>query len=109
MQLTLTLTLTLTKELDVQPGDGLGTILPGETISREVLFQPIAGTRVKLDLVCRTTLNRRFVLKATGRGIDPTLQLSSTALLLPATAEGDTSRADVVVRNVSSLARSFQL
>ena len=51
----------------MQPGDGLGTILPGETISREVLFQPIAGTRVKLDLVCRTTLNRRFVLKATGR------------------------------------------
>lgn len=26
----------LPKHLDVQPGDGLGTILPGETIQREV-------------------------------------------------------------------------
>ena len=101
--------LPLPKELDVQPGDGLGTILPGETISREVLFAPIAGTKVRLDLVCRTTLNRRFVLKATGRGIEPTLQLSSTSVMLPATAEGDTSQADVVVKNASSVPRSFQL
>ena len=33
--------------LDVQPGDGLGTILPGETLERQVRFSPDGG-----DAIC---------------------------------------------------------
>ena len=101
--------LPLPKELDVQPGDGLGSILPGETLTREVVFSPSAGTRHKLELTCRTTLNRTYKIKCVGRGIEPTLVLSTTRLKLAATAEGDTTRADVVVRNASRVVRHFQL
>ena len=101
--------LPLPKELDVQPGDGLGSILPGETISREVIFSPSAGTRHRLELTCRTTLNRTYKIKCVGRGIEPTLVLSTTKLKLAATAEGDTTRADVIVRNASRAVRHFQL
>ena len=34
----------LPKEIDVQPGDGLGTILPGEAITRQLRFTPTAAT-----------------------------------------------------------------
>lgn len=44
------------KQLDVQPGDGLGTILPGETIQRQasylMLLAPFLASRRALVVWC---------------------------------------------------------
>ena len=56
------------KGLDVQPGDGLGTILPGESITREVRFSPTAATLHAMTLTCRTSLNQTYHLKCVGQG-----------------------------------------
>lgn len=55
--------------LQVQPGDGLGTILPGETLQRSVLFSPSADTRFSLSLECRTSHNRKYSFRCVGRGL----------------------------------------
>ena len=47
----------LPAELDVQPDDGFGTLLPFETIEREVLFAPQAATAHKLTLNLKAWLS----------------------------------------------------
>ncbi len=102
--------LPLPTELDVQPGDALGTILPGETLVRRVLFSPSAATAHRLTLTCRTSLNRTYHLKCVGVGIQSTLTLSHAKLALPPTAEGDTSSGDVTLTNSSRhAAQTFEL
>ena len=59
----------------MQPGDALGTILPGETLHRRLIFSPSAATRHRLALKCRTTLNKVYAFKCVGRGVAPLLQL----------------------------------
>ena len=93
--------LPLPKEIDVQPGDAIGTILPGETLVRRVLFSPTAEITHKITLTCRTSLNRTYHLKCVGTGIQPILTLSSVKLSLPPTVEGDTSFGDVTLTNSS--------
>jgi hypothetical protein len=101
--------LPLPKELDVQPGDAIGTILPGETLVRRVLFSPTAEITHKITLTCRTSLNRTYHLKCVGTGIQPILTLSSVKLSLPPTVEGDTSFGDVTLTNSSKHeARTFE-
>ena len=50
-----------------------------------------------------------YAFKCVGRGVAPLLQLSSPLLHMAATAEGDTARAEVSLRNVAEKAHSFQL
>ena len=59
----------LPKAIDVQPGDGLGTILPGERLTRRVLFTPAAATSHHTTLTLRTSLNKTYHLKCTGQGV----------------------------------------
>ena len=99
----------IVKGLDVQPGDGLGTILPGETLEREVFFSPEASTLHALTLTCRTSLNQSYHLKVVGQGVLPHLTLSHTQLALPPTPEGDTSEGDVSLTNHTSIPQSFEL
>ena len=101
--------LPLPKGLDVQPGDGLGTILPGETLERQVRFSPGAATHFAQVLTCRTSLNQTYRLKCTGQGVLPHVNFSHSKLALPPTAEGDTSEGDVTLHNPTSVAQSFEL
>mmetsp|Transcript_13263 Transcript_13263/g.44213 ORF Transcript_13263/g.44213 Transcript_13263/m.44213 type:complete len:1380 (-) Transcript_13263:173-4312(-) len=95
--------------LQVQPGDGLGTILPGETLQRSVLFSPSADTRFSLSLECRTSHNRKYSFRCVGRGVKPPLRLSTSLLRLPATAEGDTASVELSLANDSSQPHDYEL
>ena len=97
------------KCLDVQPGDGLGTILPGESIERLVHFSPESSTLHTLSLTCRTSLNQSYTLKVLGQGISPLVTLSHTRLALPPTPEGDTTACDVTLTNESRTNQSFEM
>lgn len=97
-----------TAELEVQPGDGLGTILPGEQLHLTVSWLPSSDTRFSQALACRTTLNRTHTLKCVGRGMKPPLTLSATSVGLPATAEGDASEAELTLTNESGKPQDFE-
>ena len=101
--------LPLPKGLDVQPGDGLGTILPGESITREVRFSPSAATQFAQTLTCRTSLNQTYLIRCTGQGVMPHVSFSHTKLALPPTAEGDTSEGDVTLTNPTAVPQTFEL
>ena len=98
----------LPKGIDVQPGDGLGTVLPGETITRRVLFSPSAATMHQATLTCKTSLNKTWSLKCIGQGVLSPLALSTSRLAMPPTAEGDKSAGDVTLSNSSSAAQNFE-
>ena len=100
--------LPLPKGLDVQPGDGLGTILPGETIEREVHFSPSAATQFNATLTCRTSLNRTYTLKCLGQGVLSGLTMSHSKLSLPPTAEGDLASGDITLINTSAAPQTFE-
>ena len=64
----------LPRELSVDPEDGFGMMLPGETLLRNLIFSPYSATQHSVRATCRTTMNRTF--SCCGLGIAPPLRLS---------------------------------
>ena len=46
------------QNMEVQPNDGFGTLLPLETLELDIIFSPNKTREYKLDLVCRSLINR---------------------------------------------------
>jgi len=44
--------------MDVQPGDGFGDILPGETIKLDLLFSPDKSKDYEFEVTCKSLLNQ---------------------------------------------------
>ena len=44
--------------IDIQPGDGFGTLLPFETVALDVIFSPARADDYKFNLVCKTLIDR---------------------------------------------------
>ena len=44
--------------MDVQPGDGFGTLLPQETVDLDVIFSPQTADDYNFQLTCRSGVNR---------------------------------------------------
>ncbi|XP_052832827.1 cilia- and flagella-associated protein 74 isoform X2 [Octopus bimaculoides] len=81
--------------VDVQPNDGFGTILPLESLTLEVVFQPSTAKEYEFDIVCKTLTNSEFPLKCKGLGIAPPLKLSHQVINFKGTALYDKSEATV--------------
>ncbi|XP_045404684.1 cilia- and flagella-associated protein 74 isoform X2 [Lemur catta] len=100
----------LPKCVDIQPGDGFGTILPLETLQFDVIFQPTKAKEYSFELVCKSEINRCFKLSCRAVGVHPPLELSHHQIKFAATALYDTSVATVYVINshlsMNSLAHS---
>ena len=59
----------LPRELSVPESDGFGTLLPGETIVRDIVFSPVSAVNHDCALRLRTFLNRDFTVRCRGVGI----------------------------------------
>ena len=44
--------------IDIQPGDGFGTLLPFETVALDVIFSPARADDFKIHLICKTLIDR---------------------------------------------------
>ena len=44
--------------VDVQPGDGFGNILPGETVHLDLLFSPDKSKDYEFEVTCKSLLNQ---------------------------------------------------
>lgn len=85
--------------VDVQPNDGFGTLLPNETIDIFIHFSPKTAKEFDFKIICKSLVNRDFIINCKGIGVHPPLKLSSQAVYFPATALGDTSYVNVYVVN----------
>ncbi|XP_041954743.1 cilia- and flagella-associated protein 74 isoform X2 [Alosa sapidissima] len=95
------------KCIDVQPGDGFGTLLPLETLELDVMFSPQTAGDYSFQLTCRTGANRVVCVQCRGVGVQPVLELSHTLVEFRATAVGSRSSACLYVLNTHTSTNQF--
>lgn len=100
----------LPKGVSVKPGDGFGSLLPGESVQRSVTFTPHAATLYSFPLPCTSSLApaQPFKVPCVGMGALSPLLFSANRLELPATPLGSVSTATLLLKNVSSVPQSFE-
>ena len=85
--------------LNVQPNDGFGTLLPNETISIDINFCPKIAKEFKFTVVCKSLVNREFVINCRGVGVHPPLKLSAQRVNFKATCLNSSSFQTIYVKN----------
>jgi hypothetical protein len=98
----------LPRELSVPEDDGFGTLLPGETIVRNVVFSPIAAVSEKYTLKMQTFLGREFKIPCVGAGVEPVLSLDYNVLKLAACPMGERVVQSIMVSNASRISQIFE-
>ncbi|GAQ85885.1 hypothetical protein KFL_002590130 [Klebsormidium nitens] len=100
----------LPKGVSVKPGDGFGSLLPGESVQRSVIFTPHAATLYSFPLPCTSSLApaQPFKVPCVGLGALAPLVFSANRVELPATPLGSASTATLLLKNVSSAPQSFE-
>ena len=96
------------KNTRVDPGEGFGYLLPGETATRNVTHTITMAGRETFGLECNTLLQTKNKVMCTVEGWQPFLQLSSSSISLPLTALHDLSTANIIVENVSKGSCDFE-
>ncbi|XP_026187330.1 cilia- and flagella-associated protein 74 isoform X3 [Mastacembelus armatus] len=79
--------------VDVQPNDGFGTLLPHESLEIDLIFSANKGKDYNFQLICKSGMNRDFLLPCRAVGVQPPLELSHSLVQFGATAVGDHSTA----------------
>jgi hypothetical protein len=98
----------LPREVSVPFQDGFGTLLPFETIEREVIFSPSSATMHNFSLTFSTYLNRTFKLPCRGRGVTPLLSFSHSLLKLACAPKEEKVEESVFVKNTTSHTQTFE-
>jgi hypothetical protein len=100
----------LPKGVSVKPGDGYGTLLPGESVTRSVVFTPHAATLYSFHIPCTSSLAPAKTAKVpcSGMGALTSLVFSANRLELPATPLGCASTEVLLLKNVSATPQSFE-
>lgn len=90
-------------------GDGIGMLLPGETISTTVAFTPAGVQDFSAGLVCRTTTSCEYRVAVAGSGVRGPLSLSHPVLFMAATAVGEAETTYVHLSNTTRAALNYEL
>ncbi|XP_030041945.1 cilia- and flagella-associated protein 74 isoform X2 [Microcaecilia unicolor] len=85
--------------IEVQPNDGFGTLLPLESLQMDIIFKAQKAKEYKMDLTCKTAINRQFKVSCKAIGVHPPLALSHSLIRFAATALNDMSTAILYVIN----------
>ncbi|XP_035828407.1 cilia- and flagella-associated protein 74 [Aplysia californica] len=97
----------LPEYIEVQPNDGFGTLLPLETLELDVIFSPRKTRDYKLELVCRSLINRDFKIQVCGVGVLTPLELSHQVIHFAATPLYDVSSVAFHVVNSHTSSNEF--
>eukprot|EP00116_Pleurobrachia_bachei_P006356 sb/3466618/ len=100
--------------VSIQPNDGFGTLLPGETLQLEALVHAKLLGEHKFTVTCTTEIGRHFSLTCTATGVIPHLEVSHPLIQFAPTALGDVRQASFYITNnapktEASLKKSFQI
>ena len=98
----------LPRELSVPEDDGFGTLLPNESIVRNVVFSPVAAVPGKFALKMQTFLGREFKINCIGTGVEPVLSLDYNVVKMAACPEGERVVQSIMVKNASKISQVFE-
>ncbi|XP_021273277.1 cilia- and flagella-associated protein 74 isoform X3 [Numida meleagris] len=93
--------------VEIQPGDGLGVLLPLESLTLDIIFKANKAKEYSFELTCKTEVNRQFKLSCRAVGVHPPLELSHSLVQFAATALNDVSTATLYVMNSHVSANHF--
>lgn len=86
----------------IQPNDGFGTLLPGETLDLEaVVHAKVLGDH-NFSITCTTEIDRHFSLRCKATGVIPHLEVSKPLIRFAPTALGDVRQASFYISNNAS-------
>lgn len=85
--------------MNVQPNDGFGTLLPNETIPIDINFSPKMAKEYKFTVLCKSMVNRDFIINCRGIGVHPPLKLSAQRINFKATALNSSSYKTIYISN----------
>ncbi|XP_059685957.1 cilia- and flagella-associated protein 74 [Gavia stellata] len=85
--------------VEIQPNDGLGILLPLESLTLDIIFKANKAKEYSFELTCKSEINRQFKLSCKAVGVHPPLELSHSLVQFAATALNDVSTATLYVMN----------
>ncbi|XP_031469238.1 cilia- and flagella-associated protein 74 isoform X2 [Phasianus colchicus] len=85
--------------VEIQPNDGLGVLLPLESLTLHIIFKANKAEEYSFELTCKSEVNRQFKLSCRAVGVHPPLELSHSLVQFAATALNDVSTATLYVMN----------
>ena len=98
----------LRPEIDVQPNDGFGVLLPKEEKEIQVFLKPISATFLDFNLNLQTTMNITRSIRIKCQGIEPPLKLTHTVLKFASCCPGDQITHSIFATNTTSSRQSFE-
>ncbi|KAM6371589.1 cilia- and flagella-associated protein 74 [Pluvialis apricaria] len=85
--------------VEIQPNDGLGILLPLESLTLDIIFKANKAKEYSFELTCKSEINRQFKLSCKAVGVHPPLELSHSLVRFAATALNCVSTAPLYVMN----------
>ncbi|XP_069730738.1 cilia- and flagella-associated protein 74 isoform X2 [Phaenicophaeus curvirostris] len=85
--------------VEIQPNDGLGILLPLESLTLDIIFKANKAKEYSFELTCKSEINRQFKLSCKAVGVHPPLELSHSLVQFAATALNGVSTATLYVMN----------
>ncbi|XP_009578181.1 PREDICTED: uncharacterized protein CFAP74 [Fulmarus glacialis] len=85
--------------VEIQPNDGLGILLPLESLTLDIIFKANKAKEYSFELTCKSEINRQFKLSCKAVGVHPPLELSHSLVQFAATALNSVSTATLYVMN----------
>ncbi|XP_009887976.1 PREDICTED: uncharacterized protein CFAP74 [Charadrius vociferus] len=85
--------------VEIQPNDGLGILLPLESLTLDIIFKANKAKEYSFELTCKSEINRQFKLSCKAVGVHPPLELSHSLVRFAATALNSVSTATLYVMN----------
>tara|TARA_B110000091_G_scaffold204852_1_gene239967 strand:- start:1290 stop:3344 length:2055 start_codon:yes stop_codon:yes gene_type:complete len=98
----------LPREISVPYQDGFGTLLPYETIERDILFSPLSAVDSNFSLTFSTYMNRTFNIQCKGSGVRPPLKFSCTKIQFSCTPTSELITQNIFVQNQSKYEQMFE-
>ncbi|XP_062449710.1 LOW QUALITY PROTEIN: cilia- and flagella-associated protein 74 [Rhea pennata] len=93
--------------VEIQPNDGLGILLPLESLTLDIIFKANKAKEYNFELTCKSEINRQFKLSCKAVGVHPPLELSHSLVQFAATALNGVSTATLHVINSHVSVNSF--
>ncbi|XP_075577713.1 cilia- and flagella-associated protein 74 [Pelecanus crispus] len=93
--------------VEIQPNDGLGILLPLESLTLDIIFKANKAKEYSFELTCKSEINRQFKLSCKAVGVHPPLELSHSLVQFAATALNGVSTATLYVMNSHVSANHF--
>ncbi|XP_061306427.1 cilia- and flagella-associated protein 74 isoform X2 [Pezoporus flaviventris] len=85
--------------VEIQPNDGLGILLPLESLTLDIIFKANKAKDYSFELTCKSEINRQFKLSCKAVGVHPPLELSHSLVQFATTALNSVSTAKLYVMN----------